>query len=658
MNEQVTIAAVPDKAQNHSPARILAVYYCRFFQVLLIVLLAWLPFAVWLLFEVYDSLISLGLIADIFYAFKEALQFLSYIRWICFVLSIISLSWYLKIRFGWRKLPHGIGLPVVLPLFAAIILDALFESRFSLWASLVVWSIVLLCIYLLVKIEMRLVAGSKKMDAAADAKKDGAIKALFHDLGKGGLALVALAGIGWTIAAVRAPLGNDEIFNYVNYSQLGPLISLVRYDFPNNHLLYSIINSILVWPNSPIGMVRIVPVVSAIVVSLLVFTLVNRSFGRRAALAALVVTCLSPVFLSLASHGRGYLPAMALSLAGLFFLTRSTDQQMTEVVDNRSYAAGVFCLTLSVMTIPAFGILFAVAWAVTIWMVKQDRAGQLRTWLVGVLGGMIFLIPAIVFLVVFWPNTYFAGYTESATSIWVSLKAALENLAPLLHGGVGQGLNTLAYIGLGLGSIILILGGIYAGFKQEDGPARWLTIIGVFAAMGTVVICLLFTGEPARRQVVQFVPLLIILFAVGLAYIIGFLGRRWLVVLLALYISAVPFLLSRPFSRAEPDPDIAEVAQVLNQQGERLGLMVSHSPYTMAVFPGLDINMRHHVFDSGFVRFANHPFGPTLWYLTDSEPGRPTFDDLVSDRMSESYQLEEEIKLNGRLRLFRYKHIR
>ncbi|MBI3320976.1 MAG: glycosyltransferase family 39 protein [Candidatus Omnitrophica bacterium] len=129
-------------------------------------------------------------------------------------------------------------------------------------------------------------------------------------------------------AALRVPrlftsLFYDEIFSIQHFATLPLLHIPFAQDIFNNHILNSMLLHVVLWCSSAEAVLRL-PVYLAGVASLWGFFVIGRHLGGPlAGVFAMWLAATSPYHLGYSTLARGYIPGLALALAGLVALLRS-----------------------------------------------------------------------------------------------------------------------------------------------------------------------------------------------------------------------------------------------------------------------------------------------------------------------------------------------
>jgi hypothetical protein len=142
------------------------------------------------------------------------------------------------------------------------------------------------------------------------------------------------------------PLTYDEAWNYINLAARGPLHVLRNYEYPNNHVLFTLAQTLL--PTSAIAKnphaLRLLNVlVAGVLLGIVAILAWRETHGRfAAAWVALALAFCSPLFTLYLFLARGYLLGTSLLLLALLCAAAA-----------RPFAAGVL-LGLAIATVPTF----------------------------------------------------------------------------------------------------------------------------------------------------------------------------------------------------------------------------------------------------------------------------------------------------------------
>jgi hypothetical protein len=220
-----------------------------------------------------------------------------------------------------------------------------------------------------------------------------------------GLIVIAAAIVGMSISG-RIPLTYDESFNYHDVSRLGAVYSLTSYKFPNNHIFFSALQSllpdrlILDWP----PLVRLLNVLYGIVLLLVVCHVLRTHGGLRSGLfgAAVIALC-SPLFTLYFFVARGYLLGTLLLLLSL----------VTAATGRKHIATGIFA-GLATACVPTFALALPGVFAATAIAVFAEAGARRALLAASSVAGVHFVIAGAVYipirnLVLGHRNTWMAG---------------------------------------------------------------------------------------------------------------------------------------------------------------------------------------------------------------------------------------------------------
>jgi hypothetical protein len=177
-----------------------------------------------------------------------------------------------------------------------------------------------------------------------------------------------MAGLILAMACLPlVPLTYDEAWNFTNVSSRGVAFAYRSYEFPNNHTLFSIVQTLIPhsavdrWP--PLLRVPNVLIAFALLITLHITTRQRRAISGALVAAALALC--SPIFTSYLLIARGYLLGTVLLLAAVHIVS-----------EDRHAWLGGFTSGLAVAVVPTFGYAvpgIAACLALRFWRTRDFR---------------------------------------------------------------------------------------------------------------------------------------------------------------------------------------------------------------------------------------------------------------------------------------------
>lgn len=139
--------------------------------------------------------------------------------------------------------------------------------------------------------------------------------------------LILIAGILLRLAKINQHLHYDEGFTYYHYIQKSFLVIISYYDYPNNHILHSLLSkfSCELFGYSIVGL-RIPALISGILLVVLTFIYTSKTYGKITGLLAMSFVAFSPFFISYSCNARGYGLLAVLFILGLYAIEKIQKQ--------------------------------------------------------------------------------------------------------------------------------------------------------------------------------------------------------------------------------------------------------------------------------------------------------------------------------------------
>src|SRR6266852_493310 len=179
--------------------------------------------------------------------------------------------------------------------------------------------------------------------------------------------------------SAQIPITYDESWNYHNVSARGAWYALSSYEFPNNHILFSTLQSVLpaalvkFWPPA----LRILNLFCGLVFLVLLFHLLSKRFTLPgAAVGVVAVVFCSPLFTLYVFVARGYLAGTLLLLSAVVLAAEG----------RRFYVPGIMT-GLAAACVPTFGLpIPAVAATYLFAALRQGKRSHAFAGAIGVVG--------------------------------------------------------------------------------------------------------------------------------------------------------------------------------------------------------------------------------------------------------------------------------
>lgn len=610
--------------------------FLKFFAIILTSLVSWSSLAGWIFYFIImqkeDSLVS-----NVFFALRELLRPYNNFRWVCFITTLLNLVVLMLLR---KK--TTIKTPIILFLsLVGIAINGILSNYhiinylyYFLPSLGFLFTICLLLFFCL--------------------KKEAKIRGLFRLSLKEVLfpknldsfwVYFSIFGIGSAIilrflVALLAPLSYDEVFSYLNYSQLGPIVSLIRYDFPNNHILYSLLDSIILWPNAPIILVRVLPFIFGIVGILAAFIFIKVLFDIKTAAIAALFIGFNPALFCIGTNGRGYSISIGFCIIAMLFLALAKYKNIPEF-----YSIGIFCLALSTMVLPSWlltGLITGI-FAMLI-LFPENRIIQLKAWAIAGVSVLLFLFPAGLFLKIFWQHSWLATAKLSETSIIDTFKSFLFFIF-LPFNSTTKELDITLLIIISL-SVFLSIVGIFYAYKRGV-VQRWFSAITLSSFLFLIFGLGIRPGDSIFRQFLQFLPFILM----SISITIAIFRKKIVFVMVILFLTFIPLFKNNLSHTGIVTKETEDMGEFINKALDNRSAFVSYFPYTMTTFLKLDIKNRYHLFDIPLIKFSKRLTWEKIWLLVEKNDLNKLWEKYLSEFQNQDYELRF-LKENNELRLY------
>jgi hypothetical protein len=153
--------------------------------------------------------------------------------------------------------------------------------------------------------------------------------------------VLIIPAITYIIYAMRYPITYDEAWTYINFSSKGIITSLLYYPNPNNHILHSILTSLLykIPLLGPLVILRLLPVVISLLFWIIAFQFVRRFSSNKQAILVVGIGSMLYAAIFFAFISRGYAMNNLFIIACLF--------ATYNIIQNRHVNTSWFVFTIS-----------------------------------------------------------------------------------------------------------------------------------------------------------------------------------------------------------------------------------------------------------------------------------------------------------------------
>ena len=473
-------------------------------------LLASVPVAIWLCWTVFVEFgqdgMSLAAICFSLREFAGNADSILTVQWLIHWTGLVSAAIHMAGRRGWRwHLMVAAGTCACCTAIAAGCSP--FFRRPIMMASSVVLCLAVLAIRLLVlslRERNRFRFPATKLPGCLVKRKIGLPGYRWPIIG-----LLLVTALFYSAVTLLRPICYDEMFSAAHYGRLGPVFCLGRYDFPNNHPLYSLISSLLLAPQADFRVVRPVAVVAGILSLPGVWLLASRWIGNGSAWFATAWFALHPLMIKYASEGRGYSLAICLSVWGLVaFLPREKLQNPMTAV------RGAWCLGAATLVVPSWILLQGVA--ILCAGMSHGWRRQLRIWAPIFSFQALFGSGAVLFLLVFWRHTFFANMARDGVQVSPFDEACQLCRYLMFGGGASYVLGVIAIVSVAV--VVLLL------WLNHCKPSVSLGLLeALLLAVLLGAVWLISSRTAVLRQGLQAIPVI----AVAVGAFAASTGRLW-----------------------------------------------------------------------------------------------------------------------------------
>jgi hypothetical protein len=143
-----------------------------------------------------------------------------------------------------------------------------------------------------------------------------AFSQVFKDAGSTALSILILPVVSYIFFAFYLPVAYDEASTYVNFTSRSPLVSMLYYPAPNNHILHSVITNftryIPLLP--PLQCMRISSIIASLMTCIVLFSFVRKYYSVNSALTVAGLSSVLFLYVYYSFASRGY------ALVNLFFV--------------------------------------------------------------------------------------------------------------------------------------------------------------------------------------------------------------------------------------------------------------------------------------------------------------------------------------------------
>jgi hypothetical protein len=294
-------------------------------------------------------------------------------------------------------------------------------------------------------------------------------------------ALITLLGVGIAVLAYEAPLTYDEAYNRLVYGQRGVLDILGTYDAPNNHLIFTVLQSLI-----PSGMltwdpwtIRIFGVASGIaIVAALVIVAIAR---RTTPLLGVLLVVGSPLLVTYLFVSRGY-TFSAVFLVAAALLPAILGPRGVPIAA-AALALGTWPLPTNAFVAPGWVVVVLAAWGLRVALVGAAVYAAAVAAMLGPIAGQIWrqgrLWNAHEH---WWP---WVGDLFNATSLVPECAVLVAVVAAFALRRRPAPAPALA-LGMAASWFLLVAlthaAGINLPFVRTAVPALWLAVVGIVAA--------------------------------------------------------------------------------------------------------------------------------------------------------------------------------
>lgn len=352
------------------------------------------------------------------------------------------------------------------------------------------------------------------------------------------------------------PITYDEAWNFTDLSRHGPLYAITRYPFPNNHVFFTVLQSVFT-PTAILSympyMLRFVNVVVCSILFYLLYVVFNTTFRQRILFSIFGLLSwffVSPLVTPYFIVGRGYMLGSLLLITGIYFLAQ------------KKYAYAVLPIALSVWTVPTF--LYTLPLLYCVLLAQGERRQRIIISLTGVTIVIAdFLLYLPILKNIFATTNLWTTYTFPPF-FWDTVRS-LSNYSFIPYGNIPHYLY-----------IILYAYSIYIICLQK----KHLSIKRFLVHLNTAILSYLFIililsqlhlAHPPFMRNGIFIPLVIcmtIIYATTLITTIRFRRIAWCILIGNIVAGVFLFTAKFPYTPANPYPYILELSPLSKNQQE------------------------------------------------------------------------------------------
>ena len=333
----------------------------------------------------------------------------------------------------------------------------------------------------------------------------GALRDPTDRLHAGLLALLVVGGAVARLTLMGEPMRYDEAFTFLNYAMasIGHIVS--TYDFPNNHVLYSLLAHFS-WRafGDHVWTVRLPAFAAGVALIPAAYLAARELYDRWAGIWAAALATGFSALIDYSVNGRGYTLGILLVVLSLWIAARLLRRPR-----RREWALLVVLWTLAVYTVPtmAFGVAAVAAWMVGTALLRHERRD------VGLVVrlGVVLALAAGLSLLLYSGVLGQAGWTfvKPVPTDWTPLAHAASRVWRVWNHAQPHPLNWL--VGAGFATALVL----------HRRIARHPVPIGVAALAALLVVIVAGQVSPFERTFLYLLPLYLIQASGGLSYLFG-----------------------------------------------------------------------------------------------------------------------------------------
>jgi hypothetical protein len=219
------------------------------------------------------------------------------------------------------------------------------------------------------------------------------------------------------------PFTGDEAANYSEFSRFGPIYPIFHYEFPNNHIFFSVIQSLLIpklilefLPTFP----RLLNIIVAIYFFLFLFFFTRHLSRKIIFWIFLTIVCffVSPLVTPYFIVARGYLLGLILLITGIYFM-----------IENKFFISSILFI-LSGWTVPTYAYTLPFIYIYALYVYPNTRKKELLSAILTLMGIFIcylFIIGQMLVQVNVW------GY-KSLLDFCIQTLLSITNFSYIKYG--------------------------------------------------------------------------------------------------------------------------------------------------------------------------------------------------------------------------------